>query len=107
MSKTKIPVNYVLTGSRYQVTNEKGEQVPEFGVGRFRSGIRLELAMDLYGRMVTHGAYGGSAPDKATARNLAASAFSLTEVFLEEMDKDFHRMFPEGKAPSSENNGRK
>jgi hypothetical protein len=102
MSKLKEPVNYVLVGSRYQVKNDEGEMVPEFGVGRFRSGIRLELAMDLYGRMIAARTTEVSCPDRAEARSLATNAFNFTDIFLDEMDKDFHRTYP-----SSENNGRR
>jgi hypothetical protein len=103
MSKSKDPVNYVLTGSRYQVVNDKGETVPEYGVGMFRSGIRLQLAMDLYARMMTE----KPMPDKVLARQIAANAFILSEAFLDEMDKDFHRAYPDGKAVTNNNTGRK
>ena len=99
MSKTKDPVNFVVVGSRYQVMNEKGEAVPEYGVGRFRGGIHLELAMSLYTSMVT-AHWQESLP--TDAKRLAASAFSLTEAFLDEMDKHF-RVPP----PSDNNNSRR
>jgi hypothetical protein len=100
MSKAKDdPVNYVLTGSRYQVVNDKGETVNEFGVGMFRSGIRLQLAVDLYSKLVIK----ADSPSSADARRLAANAFSLTDVFLDEMDRDFHRTYPQ----SNNNSGRK
>ena len=70
-------------------------------MGRFRSGIQLELAMDLYGRMVAVSTTTGSYPTGAEAKRLAASAFSLSEAFLDEMDKHFR--IP----PPPENNGRK
>lgn len=107
MSKAKDPVNYILTGSRYQVVNDKGEAVPEFGVGIFRSGIRLQLAMDLYGRMIAARTTEVSYPEKAEARGLAANSFALAEAFLDEMDKDFHRTYPEGKTQTQANNGRR
>ena len=85
-------MNYVLTGSRYQVLNEKGEAMPEFGVGMFRSGIHLDVAIKLYVEMIARlPGNSGNGAAKATARSLAASAFSLSEVFLDEMDKHFRR----------------
>jgi hypothetical protein len=101
MSKTKDPVNFVVVGSRYQVVNQKGETLPEFGVGRFRSGIQLELAMDLYGRMIAASTTNISYPTNVEAKRLAASAFSLSEAFLDEMDKHFRMPVP------PENNGRR
>lgn len=103
-NKSKDPVNFVVVGSRYQVMNDKGEAVPEYGVGRFRNGIKLDLAMDLYGRMVTQALdimKPGLGPDKTAVRTLAANAFALTEAFLEEMDKHFRITTP------PENNGRR
>lgn len=93
-SKEKELVNFVVVGSRYQVANEKGELVPEYGMGRFRSGIQLELAMALYSNMVNRETISTgpwTSTSKATAATLAANAFSLTEVFLEELDKSFYR----------------
>jgi hypothetical protein len=105
MSKTKEKdvVNYIITGSRYQVVNDKGETIPEFGVGVFRNGVKLSLASDLYGRMVTARTTELTYPDKASARTLAANAFSLAEAFLEEMDKHFRMPL----APGNNNSDRK
>jgi hypothetical protein len=96
-AKEKDLVNYVVTGSRYQVMNEKGEAIPEFGVGLFRSGIHLDVAIKLYVEMVANGVGVGSpwnGQTKAIARQLAATAFALSEVFLDEMDKHLRRPPP-------------
>jgi hypothetical protein len=96
MSKSRDPVNYVLIGSRYQVVNEKGDLLPEWGVGVFRSGIQLDLAAKLYVELVA-GQVGSSwdGESKRVARELAAAAFSLSEVFLDEVDKHLRRPPPE------------
>lgn len=93
-------VNYIVTGSRYQVVNEKGEPLPETGVGVFRSGVQLEIARSLYRAMVSQRtAEKGfttlqSAPERDFARKLAKSAFDYTDIFLEEMDKRMRRPAP-------------
>jgi hypothetical protein len=98
MSKSTDLVNYVLTGSRYQVMNEKGEPMNEFGVGVFRSGIRLDLAVKLYVELATTkpalSPWNGEAKRTAQARELAKAAFDLSDIFLEEMDKHFRRPLP-------------
>lgn len=98
-------VNYVVVGSRYQVLNEKGEAVPEFGVGRFRNGIHLELAMNLYTGMAKSIQPPLNAQSKALARQCAAGAFALSEVFLDEMDK--HLKMPPPPENNNNNSGRK
>lgn len=88
------PVNYIVVGSRYQVFNEEGEQVPEFGVGVFRNGIRLDVAKQLYVQLLDKISDPWNAELKRSARELAATAFSLSEIFLEEVDKHFRRPPP-------------
>ena len=107
MSKTKEKdvVNYIITGSRYQVVDKEGNAIPEFGVGIFRNGGKLQIASDLYGRMVTQALdimKPGLGPDKMVIRSLAANAFTLAEAFLEEMDKHFRMPLPPGNNNSSE-----
>ena len=85
-------VNYIVTGSRYQVLNEKGEPTSEFGVGLFRAGIRLELASKLYLQLLdkqTGSPWNLEAKRITKAAELAATAFALSEIFLEEMDNHF------------------
>ena len=96
MNKPKDFVNYIVVGSRYQVLNEKGEATSEFGVGVFRSGIHLRLAEKIYVRLVDKlaGESLNGATMKRSARELAAQAFTLTEAFLEEIDKHFRRPPP-------------
>ena len=106
MSKPKDLVNYVVIGSRYQVMNEEGKPMPEFGVGVFRSGIQLELARELYVALVTKQlggplSWNGDAKRLDRAAELAEIAFALTEVFLDEVDKHFRRPPP----PPPEENG--
>ena len=89
-------VNYIVTGSRYQVHNEKGEPTPEFGQGIFRDGIRLKLASKLYEMLVGNTVRGPwNEKTQRAAREAASAAFNLTEVFLEEMDERFRRPLPE------------
>ena len=104
MSKTKEKdiVNYIITGSRYQVVDKDGNTVPEYGVGVFRNGVKLQVASDLYGRMVAARTNETTYPDKAAARFLAANAFTLAEAFLEEMDKHFKMPLPAGNNNSSD-----
>jgi hypothetical protein len=101
-SKEKDLVNYIVTGSRYQVHNEKGEPLSEFASGVFRAGIRLDLASKLYLALLdkqTGGPWNPEAKRLTKAAELAASAFALSEVFLEEMDKHFRT------PPPPENDG--
>ena len=79
-----------------QVMNAEGKPTNEFGVGVFRSGIRLDLATKLYIELISRksgGFWNGNA--KANARELAATAFALSEVFLEEMDEHLRPPPPE------------
>jgi len=105
--KEKDFVNYIVTGSRYQVHNEKGEPIAEFAQGIFRTGVRLDLASKLYLQLVDKQGGGGGSPWNgeakrlAKAAELAATAFALSDVFLEEMDKHFRT------PPPPEDNGEK
>jgi hypothetical protein len=104
MRKSTDKVNYVVTGSRYQVTDSEGKTLPEFGVGKLRSGIQLDLALKLYVEMVTERpGLPWNGETKATARQVAATAFALSEVFLDELDKHFRTPPPPPPSPPENN----
>jgi hypothetical protein len=98
--KEKDLVNYIVVNSRYQVINEKGEPTSEFAQGIFRNGVRLKLAVKLYLQLIDKQGSGsapwnGEAKRMAKAAELATTAFALSDIFLEEMDKHFRTPLPE------------
>lgn len=82
-SKKSNRVEYVVVGSNFQATEK------EAGSGRTRNGIKLEMAMNLYEKFVVFAIAPKNLDEVEVklASMMAESAFTLTEIFLKEMDK--------------------